>query len=437
MDQNKKKIVSLIYKIYSQNEVPHWSVADEQLLCDIALGREPILGKRKNILKKIVIIANKLHLTDIVIFIFGLLHTLYLWSKINRKSKKQKTNFEKIFAGFGAHAEDSLYENYISKTTQPVLRINWSSYEGVQELGYLSLIPIISLLFKYSFGHTNKLKTSLDEISSNLSDFITIFMANISTYCIYRVFWRRAKLCGVTEVAVLAADIPAHAAVEEGLNTVYLVHGLMTLSILIPKFNRIEVVTEQEKNFLSVLLPQIKIEKTKVDIQRLKERNNVLMILSLDVFQKSRLLDSEQIVQWANKHKLKIVIRPTNTVTPEQLTILAKTMPNATIDDSHHLSFNQSFDKWKPKYVVAWTSTTLATSLDYGSIPISLHDPCDIKVWSNMIYPMRNRVLFWFFDREKIEKTMTSDSSYLEQLKSLQNSTDLDSNFVPDNSNLY
>ena len=93
--------------------------------------------------------------------------------------------------------------------------------------------------------------------------------------------------------------------------------------------------------------------------------------------------------------------------------------------DDRGISLEDSFAKWRPKLVASWTSTGLATTLDFGAIPICFCHHQEKHYRWPMIYPMRNRVLFWPVDKILIENTVQVEEVYYTQLNNLRNYRDL------------
>ena len=123
------------------------------------------------------------------------------------------------------------------------------------------------------------------------------------------------------------------------------------------------------------------------------------------------------------KKGLTLLLRPTSKLSDHDFNDLKNKFPDSIIDDPSS-SLTDSLIKWRPKLVGAWTSTGLATALDYGCIPISLYDPkADMVIW-NIIYPMRQRVLFWPRDEEILNKAIQSELSINSQIQALQAETD-------------
>lgn len=426
MDDIRKKISKLVVKLRSQEHLSLWALANEKVIYSVAVGEKVLWGPKTQILVYLMNIACKIKAANLIIFLVGFSRAIFIWRTVKGKSFKAHTSakFKKIFAGFGASSEEYLYIDYAKRQQEPPLQINWVTHEGLQKLGCPSLILIFSILARNSFGHANKLKSAIHEISSNEVDFLTVCALNVGLYSFYRSYFRMAKSRGIEEITVLAPDMPAFASVDEGIKTFYLQHGLMSISVLFPKINRIDAITIDEANYLQATLPDVQIVRINKEIKDHHIKNNILMILSPNVLQGNHLIASVKLSEWALTMGLRVVIRPTQRATTDELIAIQKKFLHSLLDDIT-IPLHCSLEKWNPKFVVSDWSTGLATALDYGCLSISLYDNIinDFK-WNNMIYPMRNRVLFWPRDISLIESVIHSEKDYFSQLMLLRNHQD-------------
>lgn len=423
MKNNRKIISGLSLKLQSQTQIPLWSLANEKVIYSLALGEITIFGTKTHKLYQLMRIAYKLKTSDILIFLVGFFRAFSIWRRI-KKIKISDSSIgviNSIFAGFGASSEEYLYANYLKESNVPSLRINWVTYDGMSEIGCPGLWSIILILFKNAFGYSAKLKNAINEISSNQQVFLTVCAANLGIYAFFRSYWQLAKSRGVHEISFLAMDMQAFAAIDENIQTIYLQHGLMKFSILIPQVHYINVLTGDEQKYLQKSLKNCNIRKeAKKTINDIKCKKDVLFIMSLNVAHTDRLKTCEPIVNWAKQMGMQIVVRPTSVVSQSELTNLLQRIPTVIVDD-YETSLEDSLNRWRPKLVAAWSSTGLATALDHGCLPVSFFSPDDHEIWDDMIYPMRERVLFWSRDISVIENIIQSDSAYATYISKLQN----------------
>lgn len=426
INDGKKKIARFIFKLQKQTTVPHWSLANQNINYFLPLNKKPILGPRQNKLKTIIKYANKFHVTDLVIFFVGFLSAFRLW-KFARKKQKDNMNYKKVFFGFGARAEEHMFKTYISNTNFSVLRINTSNLSNIGLAGCPSFCDIVLNIIKNSFGHTKKIRSAIHEISSNMLYFSLSAAMNIGDYCFYCAYWEMVQHNGADEIIFVVPDVASFASTTLKIKTIFLQHGLLGLPILMPQFDQMEVLTQDEQSYYQYLLPNKKILKRQSISKSSNIKNNVILILSANT--NNRAIQLYYFVEWAITNGFQIIIRPTPTVTLNELKLLNESLSNFYLDDVK-LSFEESMEKWNPIAVVDWTSTVLAISLlHYHCLPISFYDhvvgePLWEKRCPNIfeftIYPFLNRCLFWSKEQDLIKQALKSKIEYDKQIKRLQ-----------------
>ncbi len=420
MNEMWEKLSRLTMKLQSQEQLPLWAIADEQLILDLALGNKPSWGPRKKTLYFLMKFAYMVKLSDLLIISVGICRIIAIVRAVKKNIiTKDCATYERVFAGFGASSEEHLYLDYEGRAHDQPLRINWNTYKGVSDLGCPSFLRMISMLLHNSRGYTGRLKKSLPEIASFKNYFLTVCAVNIGSYSFYRCYWEMAKNSGIKEVCVLAPDVIAFAAVDSYINTIFVQHGLLGLCVVMPSFLRIETITKDEEHYFKASLGGVAVVRSHREIETDYSRREILLILSPDVLFSTRIYASKAIEQWAEKVGLTIVVRPTLAVTKHQLLDLKRIFPRGILDDLFS-SLRKSIEHWRPKLIVGWDSTGLVTALEYNCLPVSLDEPdLQNQRWS-FIYLMQKRVLFWPRDIETIESALRSTEVYQKLLDTLQ-----------------
>jgi hypothetical protein len=421
MDDTRKKVAIFTVKLTSQSLLPLWTLAHEYAVYSIALGEKTEWGPRTRILRRLIQWFNKINAADAVLFAAGLCRALFIWCKVRFKLAKPEKRFafKKVFAGFGAVPEEHLYKDFVRKNANSSVRVNVATYKDLHKIGCPSLFSILSLLIQHSFGYSAKLRKAIPEISRNAEDFLTICAVNIGIYSFYRPYWKMAREAGIDEVTFLAADTPAFACVDEGLKSIFFQHGLLCLSILFPKVSLMEIMTLEEENYLKRALKDISVHRQENKVREEGGRNNILVVLWPHRYTDSYIHEASPLIKWAIGAGFRLVIRPTPMASEKDIIILRTKLPDFSIDDPA-TPFDVSISRLSPKFIAAWTSTCLATALDYGSLPISFCNSSEKNRAWNMIYPMRNRAFFWPRDRCAIEDALLSDVIYREKVDLLR-----------------
>ena len=182
-----------------------------------------------------------------------------------------------------------------------------------------------------------------------------------------------------------------------------------------PKFNRIEVLTADEKEYLVRMHCSIDVVRVACDNGVTREKKNAMLLLSVDD-KPPRLATSMRLVAWAEHVGVSVIVRPVPSLSEGALVRLKDMLPSVHFD-MDGLGMDESIARYNPKFIVGWTSTALATSLSYGCIPVSLCDPEEHDGIKNMIYPMQHRVLFWPRDEQVMKMAIWSDQVLLDYVK--------------------
>ncbi|EKD69889.1 MAG: hypothetical protein ACD_46C00708G0003 [uncultured bacterium] len=424
----RKKVSVLTIKLQSQKEIPCWAVASEMMIHAVAVGQKPPFGRYGKLIFLCIKWMNELQLADLVVFFVGFVRALSLWWKIGKNKDKKSISYlpKKIFMGFGACSEEYFYEK-CKKSNVALIRIHCETGEGANQIGRPHLLSLLIMLCKLSFGHCQKLKNSIYEISSHLCEFLTVSALNIGIYTFYRQFWRIAQSQNASEVNFLASDVPLMACVDEGIRSIYIQHGLVAISMMIPQVHQINAITMFEKNYFEKYLKntKVRINENICTDNRIK-KNNVILIVFPKLLSRMHFQAIDSLIQKAFTLEFKIVFRPTMFVSLRELMLMKKQYPDVIIDD-HLRFFDDSYRQWNPKILAAWSSTSLATALDRGTLPVNLHHPTDLFTQAVYVtvYPMYNRVMFWPRDTEIICETMLSEKEHQNQIMQLSGYQDL------------
>ena|GEM_PF-1245364 len=427
VNETRKKISKLTCKLQSQKKLPLWALAHENVIYSAAIGKKPKWGVKSSVLRWVMKVTYKIKVSDIVIFFTGICSVVSIWRVVNKNADRlqDQKKFKRVFAGFGASSEECLYAKYLTESGGASLRINWVTHEGLGKLGCPNLFSVFALVWRNAFGYSGKLKNAPSEVACNAADFLTVCAVNVGVYAFYRQYWKMAKSLGISEATFLTPDMQSFACVDEGIKTICLQHGLLSLSILFPKADFLSVCTLEEKSYLKASLDNIQVAcSMSADKNRVAEsKANVVLVLSVNIALEERVKELEPLLEWAESSGLKVVIRPTVYADDSELLALRKRFPVVLFDDAK-LSLDASLSKWRPKIVVAWTSTGFVSALNHGCLPVSLCDPLDAERFLKMIYPMYHRILFWSRDKARIKLTIESETIYSEEIMKLQDYQD-------------
>lgn len=425
MTPDREAISKFVYQLRNQNIVSAWTLASEEAIYSAAAGKQAAWGPKASRLRTLLQWADKLLLADFILLLVGAGAATKLWWKVRKDSRGSsgERDTKRVFVGFGANSEEELWKNYRDKTDVASLRINQSSCKGMAALGCPGLIPTYFVLLRELAGYSARLKTITHVAGPSRSDFLTACGMNAGIYAFHRKYWEMARKAGVVEATFLASDIPAFACVDAGIPTTYLQHGLISLTILLPKFSTIETLTADEENYLRRLNCEADITRVARDEPANGPKNNVLLLLSVDDTPE-RLVVAKRLIDWANRIGVSVVVRPLPRFHNDPVVQKLQGHLPGVHFDTDLLSIEDSLARYNPKFIVAWTSTALPIGLSYGCLPVSLLDPDSFQIIQNMVYPMLHRVLFWPRDEHIMNMVFHSEQAFTDNVKRLHGNRD-------------
>lgn len=420
MKADREAISKFVYQLQNQKIVPAWTLSSEEAIYSVAVGKAVAWGPRASRLRSLLTLADKLMLADLLLLLMGSWVATKLWWKVRKDARGRLgvRRIDRVFAGFGANSEEKLWERYCNMPGMPPLRINQSSCEGMSCIGRPNLFSIYRVLVREVLGYSAKLRLLISVPAQNRPDFMTACGMNAGIYAFNKEYWEMARDSCVTEVTFLAADIPAFACVDAGMATTYLQHGLISLTNLMPRFSKIEVLTSDEEKYLKCVYGDVDISRVAGDDRITGAKRNAMLLLSVDDTQ-GRLITAKRLIDWANKTGVSVTVRPVPSLREDALTRLRSHLPGVCFD-ADSLSMEDSIVRYNPKFIVAWTSSALATALSYGCIPVSLCDPDEHDGINNMIYPMQHRALFWPRDEHIMNMVVSTEKKLFDNIRRLR-----------------
>ncbi len=110
----RQKVSKITLQLQSQTQVPLWALCNEMVIYAAATKQPVLFGKKGKILFLCIKYADKIRMADLILFFTGLLVSLSFYFKCKKQDKKKNKHDsrKKILVGFGACAEESLYEKF-------------------------------------------------------------------------------------------------------------------------------------------------------------------------------------------------------------------------------------------------------------------------------------------------------------------------------------
>tara|TARA_B100000902_G_C27271607_1_gene896570 strand:+ start:29 stop:871 length:843 start_codon:yes stop_codon:yes gene_type:complete len=255
---------------------------------------------------------------------------------------------------------------------------------------------------------------------------------NIFFYIIYRNFFRHQKQVGLKRVHLIATPLILIAALKkEHLFCSVYMHGL-TIKIpkqYFPSIDKLFVLSEDEKNYYSTLMPKNNIQLHKLKTIA-KYKNNAVLLLRQNLNFSNENEDSMSIVDiralssFLKGINIDLYYKVHPKTDEEKLHQLKETLK---INDANLMKdrtpISNNIEITQPKFIFGWFSSGLAESLSLNILPVMM-DPITtskkIKNFSNFNY--KNRCLNFKTDQILLKNCSENDNEYKKILNKLKNS---------------
>lgn len=394
-----------------------WAVADEALLKAIALGNRVRRGPLGARLQRWLRWADRINLAGFAVLLVGLVEL----SRLMRRQGVARAAVglpERVFVGFGAGSEAMLLEGYRADGGEPVMRLDQtdvSTFGALQTVKLLLALRSLRAAYKASSKALSRLPPALAPLRLEFLTFVGMRLGNYS----YMLAWfgqLRAAHPQVREVCFLSADTPAYAAVATGMRTRFMQHGFVRDSLLLPDFDFIDALTEDELRHFQRRVPAARLAVISYPRLETPSLGRGILIASIygDHDEMSQILP---VLEWARRTGRPVWVRPHPR---ENRRFWSECVLGAgvRIEDSDP-SFLAALQRLRPRLVFSWYSTALADALQCGIIPVTVSGD-GAKAQQDLVYPLNDRALHWGRHGGEIQRLLEDDCFYSETLYGLR-----------------
>ena len=405
-----------------------WAVADSSLLRAIARGEEVQRGKAGRRLERLVRIFTRLKAPYLLLFAVGFFElTRLLLRQLNTAEPRLPASTEHspapypayFFVGFGAGAEEYLFDRYCVDSRVPVARIKQTEPESMMAWHRISPIAGISALFT-SLALARQAMNSLPEACLPWkADFLTFVGMRLGSFSYYSAWFAdlKEKAPYMEEVCFVSPDTSAFAAVNAMLQTRFLQHGLLAHSLIFPEFDSVDAITADEASHLRYRLPRALVNLDAFPTVSIVTRNPECVLVTSIYGSNEEMLKVVPLLEFLVGKGLNIHVRPHPREDPE-FWLSSIFSFDIVIEDSNE-PFDAAIERLRPSLVVSWFSTTLMEALCSSTIPVSVSF-LDDKNLVDTVYPIFARCLQWPSNHEDLVVAMSSKSGYEDVLSRLQ-----------------
>ena len=399
------------------DSMQRWVLADSLLLHAINMDRPVARGPRGRQLHRVLQWADRVFLTRPVLLAVGFVDVM---AKLRRQRSMPcaAEEISRVFVGFGAGAEEALFNEYRNESHRRAHRVNLVDVASMGRIRRVGARDAMRTLWTACRTTTFAVRQLPGALRSRRIEFLTHGGLRLGTYSYMRAWFDglRRQCAAETEICLLAADTTAFAAADAGAKTRYLQHGLIRRSLLLPDFDCIDSLTEDETQYFRRMLPRAAVRLRPVEMLRADQLTDEILVAS--VYEKADEMRRVMgLLDWARGDDRTVRVRPhpredrsfwSNEVDPRLVQI-----------EDGDASFHDALHRLRPRIVVSWYSTAIADALNCGIVPVTLSDEMTPAV-ADMVYPLLERALRWPRDKERIAEVMHSDAAYHATLQSLR-----------------
>lgn len=408
-----------------------WVVADSNVLAAMARGDLPIFGNRGRRLRRLVGVTSALGVTIPLLFVVGIRGLLALLAaqrggeaRFRHAARGADTAVSQypscFFVGFGAGSEDRLLARYLDEHPDGVgqtSQIEPSTFGKWHSVRFVQAARMLVVALRSTRAATSNLPHGFEKWRL---DFLTSAGIRIAHYAFLRAWFEELfrRCADLREVAFLAADTPAFAAVDAGLPTRHIQHGMVRHSLVLPRFKWVDALTGDEAAHFRRRLPSAAVALQPSIGQAIAQGAMSRGVLIASVYaDPAEMRRVSSFVDWATSNGIKVWVRP-HPREDRSFWSNEEVRPRVAIEDSD-ASFNEALARLRPRLVVSWFSTALAEALAVGIIPVSVSARDDPNV-RDMVYPLFQRCLHWPDDAATITRVLEDDAAYRAEIGRLR-----------------
>ena len=410
----------------------HWAVADSGMLQSIAEGVPVQRGRAGARLKMLVKLFARLRLTNLLLFTVGAFELAKL---LLRQSRKADLNGKirlvlaespyptTFFVGFGAGAEESLFTGYMARKGLPVARVDQTK---VESMGQWHRVGVLQALASLMHSHTlarQAIASLPEEYGPWKVDFQTYVGMQLGYFSFVNAWFAKLKenAPGLIEVCFLSPDTAAFAAINIGLPTCFLQHGLIRHSLVLPMFDQVDALTHDEITHIRRRLPTANIRLARPVMTSIARRNPRCILVASVYGHHEELRRIIPVIEYMSELGLTIYMRPHPREDREFWQ--SGNLPFVVKLEDSDTSFDAALERLRPSLVVSWFSTALVDALYRGIIPVSVSAGDDPNV-ADMVYPLFSRCLQCPQDAGVLERLLDDDKYYDSVLSRLRDGLD-------------
>ena len=404
-----------------KKNIPQWLISDESILN--TYGRETLKIEASQLAR---LFCFSIILTLIIpVFLFCNFRTIIYKTYLQKKGSS--CNFTDLLIGNDYETDEFYARGILEERNIDFFKMNQFTIQNYFNSN-ITFFSYQSIIFESCMDLLDISKIAGGYLKLNV---LLKSIKNIYFYVIYRNFFRYHKQVGLKRVYLIATPLILISALKkENLYCSVFMHGL-TIKIpkqYFPSIDKLFVISEDEKNYYSGLIPANKIQLYKLK-PIAKYKNNAVLLLrqnlnfSNDKEDFMSIDDIQTLSSFLKEIKMDLYykIHPkTDEKKLHQLKEKLKINDANLIKDRTPISNNIKIIQ--PKFIFGWFSSGLAESLSLNILPVMMDSaitPRKLKNFSN--YNYKNRCLNFKTDQALLKNCSENENEYKKILTKLKN----------------
>lgn len=398
----------LLHELYRAPVHLHWVLANfgHRLMPGFSFGW------RGRIIRRLVGFACAFGCARLIVSFVAATELARLMYLARRAPQLELPESSCIFVGFGAGSEEQMWHGFKNDSDGLAIRLDQTLPETF--LSYHR--PGTRELLKQIWCESGVvvpflLNTLLESGAPNRKDSVTYAALRMAAYVLYRTWWRDLRNKSISKIVFISPDIPAYACIDAGMTPVeYHQHGFHIVSILMPPFDVLRLLTQADVDWYQQHLPKSRFEISPSP-ERVAQHLPRILVASIYNYPKGELPEPwsknqdsallQSLVDWADKENLEVIVR----MHPRESDNFWKVrFPKLRIDATQD-SFQEALLRIKPMFVVSWGSTCLVDATKENVVPVSIMGT-NSKHLDWFVYDVSKHCLLWPDDKVILEEVV-------------------------------
>ena len=350
-----------------------------------------------------------------ILFLYGFIQLFYLFII----QKKGGSNFKQCDHYLIKTGVDHMHQNYYTffnlDEALPCIELEVFNKKSITSIKKISAYKLMQSFFQnYSIfkENTNFTGSKLNQLLFDKG------MKSIAIYSYWCALFK--EMSSENKNATLFSCgpyIPGCAASCNGIKTIYLAHGLIDRFYANPAYSEARVFSKEEQTEYMSYLGHTKVDLYPIAYKKNFNKQVIIFLGAIDL--EMDFQDLSELINFFNKKGFLIIVKthPSNAYS----NILDNLSKIHNIDKIVREKLNgiEAINKYQPQFTVGWSSTGLCESLRAGVIPICLSTKSDPYI-NNALYPIIQRSIFWYDERDLIDFASMNVGNYHSTLKLLE-----------------